>query len=99
MVTRDTTWPEGTPCWVDLGVSDIPKAIAFYSGVFGWSIPPGPPEVGGYSIASIGGRDVAGIGPKMGPADMPSAWTAYLAADDADATVAKIKSAGGSLRA
>jgi uncharacterized protein len=97
MVTRDTVWPEGTPCWADLGVSDIPKAIAFYSAVFGWNIPHGPPEVGGYSVASLGGRDVAGIGPKMGPAEGPSSWTVHLAADDADATAAAIKSAGGTV--
>jgi predicted enzyme related to lactoylglutathione lyase len=95
MVTRDTVWPEGTPCWVDLGVSDIPKAITFYSQVFGWDIPRGGPEVGGYSVASLGGRTIAGIGPKMGPAEAPSMWTVYLATDDADVSVAKIKSAGG----
>jgi predicted enzyme related to lactoylglutathione lyase len=97
MVTRDSVWPEGTPCWVDLGAGDIPAAITFYSAVFGWDIPPGRPETGGYSVASLGGRDVAGIGPKMGPADASSNWTVYLAADDADATAAKIKSAGGRL--
>ena len=97
MVTRDTAWPEGTPCWVDLGVSDIPKAIAFYSGVFGWDIPQGLPEAGGYSTASAGGRSVAGIGPKTGPPDDPSAWTVYLAADDTDATAGKVRKAGGQL--
>ena len=61
MVTRDTTWPGGTPCWVDLGVDDIDKARAFYSGVFGWDIQPGPPEAGGYSIALLRGRPAAGI--------------------------------------
>lgn len=95
MVTRDTAWPEGTPCWVDLGVSDIPKAITFYSGLFGWDIPQGPPETGGYSVASFGGRDTAGIGPKMGPGEAPSMWTTYLASDDADATALKVTQAGG----
>jgi uncharacterized protein len=28
----------GVPSWVDLGTSDIPKAIEFYSGLFGWQI-------------------------------------------------------------
>lgn len=97
MVTRDTVWPEGTPCWVDLGVSDIPKAIAFYSGLFGWNIPAGPPETGGYSVASLNGHDTAGIGPKMGPAEMPSMWTTYLASDDVDATAQKVRQAGGAL--
>jgi uncharacterized protein len=97
VVTRDTPWPEGTPCWVDLGVSDMPKAIAFYSGLFGWDIQQGGPETGGYSMARAGGRAVAGIGPKMGPPEAPSAWTTYLATADADATAARIKGAGGQL--
>ena len=97
VVTRDTPWPEGTPCWVDLGVSDIPLAIGFYSGIFGWEVQQGGPETGGYAIAHLDGRTVAGIGPKMGPPDTPTVWTMYLATDDADATAAKIKSAGGHL--
>jgi predicted enzyme related to lactoylglutathione lyase len=97
MVTRDTAWPAGTPCWVDLGVDDLAKARAFYSGVFGWSVQEGPPEAGGYSMCEIGGRPVAGIGPKMGPAEMPSVWTTYLATEDADETASKIKAAAGHL--
>jgi uncharacterized protein len=99
VVTRDTRWPAGTPCWVDVSVDDIPKAIAFYQGLFGWDIEAGGPEVGGYSIAHKDGRIVAAIGPKMGPAEAPSAWTTYLATDDTDATAAKIKGAGGQLLA
>jgi predicted enzyme related to lactoylglutathione lyase len=95
MVTRDTAWPAGTPCWVDLGVGDIGRARAFYGGLFGWDIPEGPPEAGGYSLCEVDGRPVAGIGPKIGPAEMPAAWTTYLASDDADETVSKIKAAGG----
>jgi predicted enzyme related to lactoylglutathione lyase len=95
MVTRDTAWPAGTPCWVDLGVCDIGRARAFYGGLFGWDIPEGPPEAGGYSLCEVDGRPVAGIGPKIGPAEMPAAWTTYLASDDADETVSKIKAAGG----
>jgi hypothetical protein len=82
---------------VDLGVSDISKAIAFYSGVFGWDIRLGPPEAGGYSIGRADGRAAAGIGPKMGPPEVPSTWTVYLAADDTDATADKITKAGGRL--
>jgi uncharacterized protein len=97
VIIRDTPWPEGTPCWVDLGVSDIPLAIGFYSGVFGWEAIQGGPDVGGYSLAYVDGKAVAGIGPKMGPADTPTLWTMYLASDDADATAAKVKGAGGQL--
>jgi predicted enzyme related to lactoylglutathione lyase len=97
VVTRDTPWPDGTPCWVDLGVEDIPKAISFYSSQFGWAVQPGGPEVGGYSMAQLDGKNVAGIGPVMGPPGTPSAWAAYFASGDADATAARITSAGGKL--
>ena len=99
MVTRDARWPAGTPCWVDVSVDDVPEAIAFYQALFGWDIPPGGPEVGGYSIAHQGGRIVAAVSPKMGNPDAPSAWTTYLATDDVDATAAKVKAAGGQVLA
>jgi len=95
MVTRDTAWPAGTPCWVDLGVDDIAQAKAFYGGLFGWDIQDGPPEAGGYAMCLLNGRPAAGIGPKMGPAEAPPTWTTYLASDDADDTAARIKAAGG----
>src|SRR5438477_8175967 len=94
MVTRDTVWASGTPCWVDLGVTDIGKAGAFYAALFGWELQPGPPEAGGYTVCRKDGRQVAGIGPQMGPPG-PSTWTTYLAADDVEQTASKIKAAGG----
>jgi predicted enzyme related to lactoylglutathione lyase len=97
MVTRDTAWPDGTPCWADLGTADIPRAISFYSSEFGWDIQVGGQEVGGYSLAILDGRQAVGIGPVMGPPGTPSAWTTYLATSDADVTAGKIKRAGGQL--
>ena len=99
VVTRDTRWPAGTPCWVDVSVDDVPKAIAFYQALFGWDIELGGPEVGGYSIAHQDGRIVAAISPKMAGPGAPTVWTTFLATDDADATAAKIKGAGGQLLA
>jgi hypothetical protein len=95
MVTRDTAWPAGTPCWVDLGADDVGRARAFYGGLFGWDIREGPPESRGYSMCEVNGRPVAGIGPKMGRPGTPPAWTTYIASDDADDTVRKIEAAGG----
>jgi uncharacterized protein len=95
MVTRDTAWPSGTPCWVDLGVDDLARAAAFYSGLFGWEIQAGPPEAGGYAMCLAHGLAVAGIGPRQGPPTAPPAWTTYLASDDADQTSGKVKAAGG----
>jgi hypothetical protein len=95
MVTRATPWPDGTPCWVDLGTGDIPRAISFYTSLLGWDAVPGGPEVGGYAVATLGGQNVAGIGPNMSQPDAPSAWSTCIAAADADAAATRITSAGG----
>jgi hypothetical protein len=97
VVTRDTPWPDGTPCWVDLGTSDIQQSNGFYASVFGWDIQEGPPEAGGYSMARLEGRNAAGIGPIMGPPGTPSTWSTYFAVADADAAAARVTSSGGQL--
>jgi predicted enzyme related to lactoylglutathione lyase len=97
MGIRDAAWPTGVPCWVDLLAADIARARAFYAGLFGWSIRAEPPEANGYCIAEVDGRDVAGMGPKLDTADLPTAWTTYLATGDADMTAEKILAAGGQL--
>ncbi len=96
MPTRDTPWPDGTPCWVDIGVPDIEAAKAFYTELLGWEYVGGDEQYGGYTSAQLGGRMVAGLGPQQDPSDPPR-WTTYFAADDAAATAAKIKEAGGSV--
>jgi predicted enzyme related to lactoylglutathione lyase len=87
-------YEHGVPSWADLGTSDLSAAKAFYGGLFGWDIPEGPPEAGGYCLAEIGGKPVAGIGPKMNP-DAPTAWLTYINVDDADVIAEKVTAAGG----
>lgn len=94
MTTRETPWPEGTPCWVDLAVDDFDKARTFYSELLGWEVPDGLADFGGYSTATKDGRTVAGLMPKMDP-QQPGAWTTYLATDDIGIAVAKVRDAGG----
>jgi hypothetical protein len=97
MPTRDTAWPAGTPCWTDYAAEDLGAAQAFYAAVVGWSgFTESRPEFGGYTNAKVGERLAAGIMPKMGE-DMPAVWTTYFATVDADATVAAIASAGGTV--
>src|SRR2546421_13004628 len=57
----------GVPSWVDLGSPDPQGAAEFYGALFGWDAPEGPPEAGGYRVAMIGDRAVAGIGPAQNP--------------------------------
>jgi hypothetical protein len=86
-------YEHGVPSWVDLGTPDIPKAIEFYSSLFGWQIEQGPPETGGYSMCLMRGKPVAGLGPQMNPG--PPYWTTYVTVNSADDALAKATAAGG----
>lgn len=90
---RDSYAP-GTPSWVDLGSPDIEASATFYSSLFGWEVADAHPAAGGYRIAHLRGKTVAGIGPMQGPM---SAWTTYLATDDADAHTEAIAANGGTV--
>ena len=83
------------PAWVDLSTTDAAGARDFYAKVFGWKIEVNPdPQYGGYGMAEVGGKTVAGIGPKMAP-EAPTAWSLYIATDDADAVAKKVQESGG----
>lgn len=94
MPTRDTAWPAGTPCWVDYGARDVEAAKEFYGRLLGWTWSGGDdPASGGYLNAEKDGLRVAGLAPLMG--DDAPAWTTYFATEDAAATTARIREAGG----
>jgi predicted enzyme related to lactoylglutathione lyase len=91
-----TSYAPGTPCWVDLGTPDMEAAAAFYGGLFGWSVEEGEnaEQTGGYRQATLRGKPVAGMMPLM-QEGQPPVWTTYLSVEDADATAAKVREAGG----
>lgn len=91
-------YEHGVPSWIDLGTTDLSGAKAFYSSIFGWTIQEGPPEAGGYCIAEIRGRPVAGIGPQMNPA-APPAWMTYVNVESADSVADLVRQAGGQVLA
>jgi uncharacterized protein len=85
------------PVWVDLSSSDPEGSRAFYSKVFGWRAEVNPdPQYGGYALAKIDGKDVAGIGPQQSPG-APTAWMLYIGTENADDLAKKVQSAGGSV--
>lgn len=87
------SYQHGVPSWVDLGTPDLAAATAFYSGLFGWNVLTGPPESGGYAIAELRGKPVAGLGPQMNPG--PPVWATYVNVDSADAVMGLVEPAGG----
>ncbi len=96
MPTR-TSYPEGTPSYIDIGTPDIDAAAAFYGGLFGWQVVDLGPDAGGYRMATLEGDGVAGIGPAQNPG--PPYWTTYISVDSADSSAKKVEAAGGQVLA
>jgi predicted enzyme related to lactoylglutathione lyase len=101
-----TTYPPGTPCWVDLSTSDPAASAAFYTGLFGWTAQAAPP--GGdaaYTFFAPAGTPpgefhrsvVAGLMPS--PGSGRAAWNTYVSATDADAAAGRVTAAGGQVLA
>lgn len=95
MVKIDTH-PINNICWVDLAATDVDAAIEFYKGLMGWTT--FTDGVTGYHIFQVDGQAVGGVmglTPEMG--EMPPVWSTYVNVEDADATIAVAKAAGGSV--
>ena len=95
MSIRTSRWPAGIPCWADLMASDVEASGRFYAAVLGWTVPEPDEQYGGYVVAHVDGAAAAGIGPEQPGAR--AAWTVYFASDNADATLAAVEEAGGTV--
>jgi predicted enzyme related to lactoylglutathione lyase len=87
----------GTPCWVSLMVHQLPTTQEFYGALFGWEFRPGPVQLGPYVRALLDGEDVAGIGQLPPDRHLPTAWTPYMATDDAALATQTVSSSGGTV--
>jgi uncharacterized protein len=98
-MSERTSYEPGTPCWVELGgIPDFGAAEAFYRDLLGWEIPEqeNSAQLGGYRRAKLGGKDVAGASPVMQDGQ-PCEWNTYISVTDADATMTKVREAGGTV--
>lgn len=87
----------GTPMWVDLSSTDVEASKKFYGELFGWNAETVPdPEAGGYTMFTLNGKNVAGVGPSQNP-NQPPAWVTYIATDNADNTATAVTNAGGTV--
>jgi uncharacterized protein len=86
----------GTFSWAELSTSDVEAAKGFYTGLFGWATEDQPlPDGGSYTIARVGGRDVAGL--TSAQPGQPPAWNSYVTVEDADAAAARAAEQGGNV--
>lgn len=91
----------GTFSWPELGTTDAKAAKQFYTSLFGWQFNDndmGPNGV--YTIFTLNGRDVAALYtlmPDMVKQGVPPNWGAYVTVENADRSVEKAKSLGGTV--
>lgn len=86
----------GALCWNELGTPDLDGSAAFYSGLFGWTTSPMEDGEMPYLVINNAGRSNGGIRPPM-PPGTPPFWIVYFAADDLDATLARVSELGGNV--
>lgn len=87
------TPPPGTPIWLDLGTTDPAAAAAFYGALLGWTVTEPAEQFGGYQTFLLGDKAAAGLMRVMSP-EQPVAWTIWLHAPDAQASLDAALAAG-----
>ncbi|MDH3683341.1 MAG: VOC family protein [Acidimicrobiia bacterium] len=83
---------------MDLSTPDIEGAQRFYAELLGWELDIQRTPMGEYTVASSGGRQVAGMmaqAPEM--AGAPAVWTVFVVVDDMEAILTGVTGAGGAV--
>lgn len=93
----------GNFCWFELATSDQAAAKKFYGGLFGWTAfdaPMGPDAY--YTMFQLRGKNVGAaykLMPDQVQQGVPPHWGTYVAVTNADDTIAKAKTLGGTVLA
>lgn len=94
-MTQDLNIPLGAPVWMDLVTTDVERAAAFYSELFGWTANDAPPEFNGYKYFTRNGQAVGGAMHNQPEWNAPNAWAIHLRTADVRATSARAEAHGG----
>lgn len=95
----------GSFCWSEIAVTDLAKCRAFYEAVFGWQFKKSEStgkEMEYLEFSSFGGEHQDGalyqMSRELFGGEIPPAHIAqYIAVDDVDASLEKVKTLGGSV--
>ncbi len=80
--------------WYDLITDNKDAALAYYSGLFGWTTQTWEGEGHDYTMLQNGEKQFGGFMAKQNP-QAPNAWLAYIQVDNVDASVIKQTKMGG----
>ena len=87
--------------WNELATRDVKKAKDFYKKTLGWQYDDMPmgDMYGTYTIVKSGDQMVAGMFEMKGKDfdGQPESWLSYIAVDDVDKRLKKVKEAGGKI--
>jgi predicted enzyme related to lactoylglutathione lyase len=89
----------GAPSWFETVTTDVDRATAFYTGLFGWESELMPMSDSTYTDFTLDGEAVAGmmaITPEMG--GVSPRWGTYFTVDDVDAAAQTAAALGATLR-
>ncbi len=92
----------GTICWREMTSSKVADAKPFYQQLFGWTLEQSKLSPMPYDEIHASGQAVGGmmeIDDKWGDGweNIPSHWMTYIAVDNCDSTIEKIKENGGDI--
>jgi predicted enzyme related to lactoylglutathione lyase len=103
--TTSTPWGEPAPTapgrtsWAELYTTDWPKALDFYTAMFGWKKGQAmemPDGMGTYQMFDRGEEMIGGMMNK--PPSVPHAvWLYYVNVEDIDAAAGRVRSNGGKI--
>ena len=90
--------PPGAFVWMELATRDADAALAFYTGLLGWTA--ASADLGGITYHTLQNGDDAmgglfGMTEEWG--DMASHWMPYIAVDDLDAALGRVRALGGTV--
>ncbi|SRR5215204_3622709 len=94
--------PHGTVCWRELTAQRVDAAKSFYAELLGWSLEQSKMTTMPYTEIHIDGQAVGGmmkIDEQWGEGweNIPAHWMTYIAVDNCDEAVSKIKDSGGNV--
>ncbi len=87
----------GMFCWDELLTTDVETAVAFYTGLLGWSSERQSMAEGEYTVFTRNGVPAAGAMAMPAGATFRPSWRAYVATRDVDATAANAVRLGATI--
>src|SRR5437870_1167055 len=84
----------GMFCWTQIATTDVEGAKKFYSGLFGWKPEYTEEDQRGFTLLKKDGKALGALMEQPAGTGAPS-WMSFVAVDDIDDTVARVRKHGG----